>query len=146
MFITFNIKNKITKMIEKSKCLEGQIGVLKKEQKVKSETLCKECEARKIAYTNTTNAEIANLEAQIETKKKQIITYNAACDQQLKVDLDKAINDYDLKITKKLNEKNRLTNLIEAEHKNNMDVMVDNAPNAPTKRILNEDIKSDKNK
>ena len=66
MFITFNIKNKITKMIERSKCLEGQIGVLKKEQKVKSETLCKECEARKIAYTNTTNAEIANLEAKLK--------------------------------------------------------------------------------
>lgn len=147
MFINFNMKSNITRMVEKSKKVSGKIEVLKKQQKAASESLIKECEAQKVALANSIEAQIASYKAQIETLKNQKQTQYAAYDQKLKVDLDKVINNYDEKILAKKNELNRLNNMIEAENKNNIDVMKPIQTNAPTmKTILVETKDSKKSK
>lgn len=147
MFISFNTKSKITRMVEKSKKVSGQIEVLKKQQKAASESLIKDNEAQKVAVTNSIEAQIASYKAQIETLKNQKETQCAACDQRLKVDLDRIINSYDEKILAKKNELNRLNNMIDAENKNNADVMKPFQTNAPTtKTILVETTNTKKSK
>ena len=92
---TSHTKSKITRMVERKERVSGQVEVLKKQQKVASESLIKECEAQKVALANSIQAQIANLKAQIETLKIHEKTQCAAYDQKLKVDLDKIINTYD---------------------------------------------------
>lgn len=129
----------ITQKAQRKKRLEGEVEVLKKQQKVTSETLLKECEAKKTALKNNIDAEIVNLQAQISTLKSQKTTRASFYDQELKVQLDKAINDFDLRITTKKNKIVRLTNLIEAERKSEDHAVNPDKPNAP-RQVLNEDV------
>ena len=137
-------KSKITRMVEKSKRLQGEVEVLKKQQKVKVENELKECESRKTQYTNTTNATIAAYKASIKSAELSIKAECSKYDQECKVEVDKIMNEYDSKILAKLNELNRTKNLIDAENKNNMDVMKPLMVNAPTTKVLNEAKKTDK--
>lgn len=131
-------KNKITKMVEKSKKIEGQIEVLKKQQKVKAENAMKVSEAKKDDFTNSTTATINSYKAAIKTAEASIKTECSKYDQECKVEVDKIMNEYNSKILAKMNELNRTKNLIEAENKNNMDVMKPLMVNAPTTKILLE--------
>ena len=134
-------KNKITRMVEKSKRIEGEIEVLKKQQKVKCENAMKYNEAKKADFTNTTNATIASYKAAIKIAESSIKTECEKYDQECRVEVDKIMNDYNSKILAKSNELNRTKNLIEAENKNNIDVMKPLMVNAPTTRVLNENKK-----
>lgn len=135
-------KNKITKMVEKTNKLSGEIEVLKKQQKVKAESLIKENADKKTFYTNAGEATIANYKVQIEIIKNNIKLRCSIYDQELKVNLDKACNGFDGKILKKTNQLNRLRNLIEAEQKNNEDLIKPLMVNAPTPKVLLENKKT----
>lgn len=137
-------KNKITRMVEKSKKIEGEIEVLKKQQKVKSENAMKANKAKQLDFTNTTNATIESYKAAIKIAESNIKTECDKYDQECRVEVDKIMNDYNSKILAKMNELNRTKNLIEAENKNNMDVMKPLMINAPTSKTLLEN-KSNKN-
>ena len=133
--LDFIFGNALTRKVERKKKIEGDVEVLKKQQKVESETLVEENKKKKINFCNSINAQIAGLQANISMLKNQKITQSAQYDQELKVTLDKKFNEFDLKIIAKQNKINRYTNLIDAERKT-IEYVMDNTnqPNAPTSK------------
>lgn len=143
--------NGIVRKVEKKKKVDSEVEVLKKQQKVESDKVLKEYEATKRNYSDSVDAQIKSYEAQIiqlkAEKKGQLELY----DKQLKVDLDKKINDFDRKIIAKQNQSKRLSYLIDAEQRNMQDVISPDQPNAPKDnfgkigfQVLNEESKSSK--
>ena len=121
----------ITRMVEKQKKINGEIEVLKKQQKVKSEEVIKEAATKKKALSDAVEANIQALQAQISSLKEQKKTKTALIDESTKVELDKVINDFDQKIVAKKNQSKRLTHLIGAEKMNMEDILSPELPNAP---------------
>ena len=70
----------------------------------------------------------------------------------MKVDIDKAINDFDRRIVNKQNKAKKLGYLIDADRKSEEDAINPSLPNAPKERnqmgfgpkILNEDVEDKK--
>lgn len=133
--------NSVIRKVEKKKKLEGQLEVLKKQQKVEVEKISKETEEKKAALVASIDSQINALNASIATLKNQKKTQQELLDEQKKVEMDKKINDFDRKIVSKMNEIKRLGHFIEAERKNQDDALHPEQPNAP-KKVLLEDKKS----
>lgn len=131
--------NVISKVQQKKK-LEGEIEVLKKQQKVEVEKISKETDEKKAHIVNTINADIAALNAQIDNLKKEKTTRQDLLDQERKVLIDKKVNDFNQQITFKQNKVKRLEHFIDAERKNQEDALNPDQPNAP-KQILLENKK-----
>lgn len=139
--------NSITWKVEKQKRIEGEVEVLKKQQKVEVERITKENEAKRKATVDQINAEIAQMQANIASLKQSRTDKIALLAEELKVSVDKAINDYNRKIVNKQNKAKKLGYYIDAEQRNIQDVINPEQPNAPTSksiRILNEDIENTK--
>ena len=124
--------NPITRKVETKKKIEGQVEVLKKEQKVKVEEKTKEYEVKKkvvmddtTAATNMYKARIASLEKEKKDKVEML-------DKELKVEINKVINRYDQLIVSKQNKAKKLGYYIDAEQQNIQDVINPDQPNAPT--------------
>lgn len=122
----------ITRMVERKKKLDGEIEVLKKQQKVSSEEVIKESVDRKKALSDAIDANVVALQAQISSLKEQKKTKCALIDEKTKVNLDKVINDFDQKIMSKKNQVKRLANLIGAERLNIEDIITPDTPNMPS--------------
>lgn len=118
--------NDVVSKVEKKEKIEGQIEVLKKEQTVKFENKVKEYETRKTNTGNSIEAQINNLQAQIRSLRANKDSQIELIQKELTVELDKIVNKYSQKITKKENAKNRLANLIVAENKNLTEVITKN--------------------
>ena len=139
--------NSITWKVEKQKRIEGEVEVLKKQQKVEVERITKENEAKRKATVDQINAEIAQMQANIASLKQSRTDKIALLAEELKVSVDKAINDYNRKIVNKQNKAKKLGYYIDAEQRNIQDVINPEQPNAPTSksiRILNEDTENTK--
>jgi hypothetical protein len=117
--------NSITKMVEKQKRVLGEIEVLKKQQKVESEEVCKDFADQKTSLCDAIDANIQALQAQISSLKEQKKTKCALLDEKKKVTLDKVINDFDQKITSKRNQAKRIGHLIGAERLNMEDILTE---------------------
>lgn len=122
----------ITRMVERQKKIDGEIEVLKKQQKVESEEVIKEAATKKKALIDAIEANIQALQAQISSLKEQKKTKLALIDEKTKVELDKVINDFDQKIIAKKNQSKRLTHLIGAEKMNMDDILSPDTPNMPS--------------
>lgn len=127
--------NTVVRKTEKKKKIEGQVAVLKKQQKVESEKVLKDFAAKKTNSTDIINAQITALQAQISSLKETRKSQLEILDEQCKVEYDKVINDFDRKIVSKQNQVKRLGHFIEAEIKNQEDVLNSDKPNAP-KRLV----------
>lgn len=123
--------NSITSKVEQKKRIEGQIEVLRKQEKVECERVIKDFTARKEQLENDTNTEIARLKAEINrlntNRDAQLVLFA----EQQKVMLDETINEFDRKIVNKTNKAKKLGYLVEAEQKNIEDVINPQQPNAP---------------
>ena len=127
MFLDFLFKNNVIRQVERKQKLEGEVEVLKKQQKVESEKIIKDFAAKKIALADSIQAQIASLKNQ-KTAQLELL------DEQKKVTLDKKIHDYDNQIICKRNKVKRLIRFIDAEQQNMQDVINPDAPNAPAER------------
>lgn len=128
--------DRITRKTEHKNRVEGQIEVLKKQQKVKSESICHEYDFKKSSTIDSINAQINSLKAQIlslETNKECKIKM---LEEEMKVELDKIMNNFNQKIISKQNKVRRLSRFIEAERQNMEDVAHYNQPNAPQQNQL----------
>lgn len=125
------IGNTITSKVEKKKKVEGEIEVLKKEQKIKSEEVIQEYNEKKTDLTDSIDSQINSYKAQINSLMESKKTKIALIEQEKKVQIDKVINDFDRKIVSKQNHVKRLNRLIDAEYNNMEDVIVPDQPNAP---------------
>lgn len=132
--------NSITSKVEKKKKIEGDVEVLKKEQKVKTEETIKDFEVRKATTLDSITAQINSLKAQIKNLEKAKEDRAEMLDQELKVEIDKVINSYNRKIISKQNQAKKLGYYIDAEQKNIQDVIDPYQPNAPKeqKQVLLE--------
>ena len=134
--------NSITRRIEKRKRIEGEVEVLKKQQKVESERVVKSYNTKRETFINNTKVQISNYEAQIKALENQQEATLSLYAEQQKVALDEVINEFDRKIMNKINKAKKLNYLVEAEQKNIQDIVEPGQPNAPRKRVkLNEEIK-----
>lgn len=134
--------NSITYRVERKKKIEGQVEVLKKEQKVKVDETTKEFEVKKSVILDSLNANIAACRAQIKALEQEKKDKDELLEQEKKVAIDKVLNMYNAKITSKQNEAKKLGYYIDAEKRNIQDVIDPSQPNAPTeKRILVETVK-----
>ena len=134
MFLDFLFKNNVIRQVERKQKLEGEVEVLKKQQKVESEKIIKDFAAKKIALADSIQAQIGALQAQIASLKNQKTAQLELLDEQKKVTLDKKIHDYDNQIICKRNKVKRLIRFIDAEQQNMQDVINPDAPNAPAER------------
>lgn len=131
----------VVRKVEKKKRIEGEIEVLKKQEKVQTENVIKSYDQKKKDLADSTSAQVNALQAQITSLKSNKETQTKLLDEERKVALDKVINEFDQKITNKKNQAKKLGYLIEAEQKNLQDVIDPNQPNQPTeqpKKILLE--------
>lgn len=125
-------RNSITAKVERKQKLLGDVEVLKKQQKVESEKILKDFDAKKIDLNDSIQAQINALQAQIASLKNHRLAQLDLLDEQRKVALDKKINDYDRQIISKQNKAKRLARFIDAEKQNMEDVMNPGGPNAPS--------------
>ena len=130
--------NSVIRKVEKKKKLEGQLAVLRQQQKIEAEKISKETEKKKADLVCDIDAQITSYEASINNLKKQKKTQQDLLDEQKRVEMDKKIHEFDRKIVSKVNEIKRLGHFIEAERKNQDDALNPDQPNAP-KKILLED-------
>ena len=137
----FIFGNSVTRKVESKKRIEGEVEVLKKQQKVKVEGTIKNYNAKKTSAIDSINAQINNYRAQIKNLEQQKKDQEEMYDKEMKVAVDKVINDYNRKIIAKQNKAKKLGYYIDAEQKNIQDVIEPSQPNAPTSKIkiLNED-------
>lgn len=136
----FVFGNTITRKVESKKRIEGEIEVLRKQQKVKAESTVKEYNSKKALTIDSINAQINNYKAQIKNLEQLKKDKEEMYDKEMRVAVDKVMNDYDRKIIAKINKAKKLGYYIDAEQKNIQDVITPDQPNAPTtKKILNED-------
>ena len=141
--------NSVIRKVEKKKKLEGQLEVLKKQQKVEVEKVSKESDEKKASMIVYIDSQINAHKASITTLENQKKTQQDLLDEQKKVEIDKCTHNFDRKIVSKMNEIKRLGHYIEAERKNQDDALNPDRPNAPTiseKKILLEDTKVETNK
>lgn len=134
--------NSITAKVERKKKIDGEVEVLRKQEKVECERVQKDFNAQREMLTNQTNSEIARLKAEIKRLENNKDTQFKIIDEQQKVVIDETIKEFDRKILNKINKSKRLEYFIDAEQKNIDDVINPQSPNAPTptkKKILNED-------
>lgn len=128
--------NSITGKVERKKRIEGEIEVLKKQEKVECERVLKDFQAKREQLENDTNAEIARLKSEINrlntNRDAQLILF----DEQQKVMLDETIYEFDRKIVNKTNKAKKLGYLVEAEQKNIEDVINPAQPNAPKAPVV----------
>lgn len=137
--------NSITAKVEHKKKIEGEVEVLKKEQKVKVEETTKAYDVKKASELDSITAQINNYKAQIKNLEKAKEDRAEMLDQEKKVDIDKVVNNYNRKIISKQNQAKKLGYYIDAEQKNIEDVIDPDQPNAPTqKRVLTEDTNTKK--
>lgn len=135
----FIFGNSITRKVESKKRIEGEIEVLKKQQKVKAESTVKEYNSKKALTIDSINAQINNYKAQIKNLEQLKKDKEEMYDKEMRVAVDKVMNDYDRKIIAKINKAKKLGYYIDAEQKNIQDVITPDQPNAPTtKKVLNE--------
>lgn len=135
--------NSITSKVERKKKIEGEVEVLKKEQKVKLEETIKAYDVKKASILDSITAQINNYKAQIKNLEKAKQDKSEMMNEELKVDIDKVTNIYNRKIISKQNQAKKLGYYINAEQKNIEDVIDPDQPNAPTqKRVLNEEVKT----
>lgn len=127
--------NNITQRVEKKNRIDGEIEVLKKKQKVKSEEILHDYEDKKQSTVDQINATINSLQAQITSLKASKATKCQMLDEQRKVELDKVINEFDNKIINKQNKSKKLARYIEAERNNINDTIAPQQPNAPMQLI-----------
>lgn len=136
----FIFGNSITRKVENKKRIEGEIEVLRKQQKVKAESTVKEYNSKKALTIDSINAQINNYKAQIKNLEQLKKDKEEMYDKEMRVAVDKVMNDYDRKIIAKINKAKKLGYYIDAEQKNIQDVITPDQPNAPTtKKVLNED-------
>lgn len=128
----FIFGNTITKKVEKKNKIEGEVEVLKKEQKVAVEAVMKDFDEKKQEVVDSVDAQIVSLEAQIASLKTSKVTRCNLLDEHRKVALDKTINDYNIKIVQKQNEAKKLGHYIDAENRSIQDTINPSQPNAPT--------------
>lgn len=126
--------NSVVGKVEKKKKIEGEIEVLKKQQKVEIENIIKTYDQKKANLIDTTNAQIGSLQAQIAALKANKETQTNVLNEEKKVDIDRKTNEYNQKIVSKTNQSKKLGYLIEAEQKNLADVISPNQPNQPTEQ------------
>lgn len=135
----FVFGNTITRKVESKKRIEGEIEVLRKQQKVKAESTVKEYNSKKALTIDSINAQINNYKAQIKNLEQLKKDKEEMYDKEMRVAVDKVMNDYDRKIIAKINKAKKLGYYIDAEQKNIQDVITPDQPNAPTtKKVLNE--------
>lgn len=135
----FVFGNTITRKVESKKRIEGEIEVLRKQQKVKAESTVKEYNSKKALTTDSINAQINNYKAQIKNLEQLKKDKEEMYDKEMRVAVDKVMNDYDRRIIAKINKAKKLGYYIDAEQKNIQDVITPDQPNAPTtKKVLNE--------
>ena len=134
--LDFIFGNTITRKVERVSKMCGEVEVLKKQQKVKSEAVCKKHEVKKSQMIDSANVKIATLKSLITALNSEKKAQLELIDKELKVEIDKVINRFNLKIIAKQHKINALNNNITAERKNIDDVMNPENPNAPieTKR------------
>lgn len=132
--LDFLFGNSVVRKVEKKKKIEGEIEVLKKQQKVEIENVIKTYDQKKANLNDTTNAQINSLQAQIAALKANRETQTNVLNEEKKVEIDKATNEYNQRITSKTNQAKKLGYLIEAEQKNLADVISPNQPNQPTEQ------------
>ena len=140
MFETL-FRDSITRKVEKKRKLEGEIALLKKQQKVKSEAVIKDYDKKRVEMVNNINAEITAYKANIDTLTTSISVQSGILEQEKKVELDKVINDFDQRIIAKQNKLKRVINFIEADKKNMEDVISTELPNAPQQVVKTEEPK-----
>ena len=129
--------NNITQRVEKKNRIDGEIEVLKKKQKVKSEEILHDYEDKKQSTVDQINATINSLQAQITSLKASKATKCQMLDEQRKVELDKVINEFDNKIINKQNKSKKLARYIEADCNNINDNIAPQQPNAPM-QVIND--------
>lgn len=135
----FIFGNSITRKVESKKRIEGEIEVIRKQQKVKAESTVKEYNSKKALTIDSINAQINNYKAQIKNLEQLKKDKEEMYDKEMRVAVDKVMNDYDRKIIAKINKAKKLGYYIDAEQKNIQDVITPDQPNAPTtKKVLNE--------
>lgn len=138
----FIFGNTITRKVESKRRIEGEVEVLKKQQKVRSEATLKDFNTKKVLALDSINAQINNLKAQIKNLEQQKKDKEEMFDKELRVAIDKVMNDYDRKIINKQNKAKKLGYYIDAEQKNIQDVITPDQPNAPVssgkKRLLED--------
>lgn len=130
--------NSIAGKVQKRKKLEGQIQVLKKQQKVESENVLNTYAQRKQEIIDSTEAQILEHKNQIEMLKANKESRCKLLDEERKVTLDRTINEFDAKISAKQNEVKKLIRYIHAEQGNINDLLEEDQPNAP-RQLLIED-------
>ena len=136
----FIFGNSITRKVESKKRIEGEIEVLRKQQKVKAESTVKEYNSKKALTIDSINAQINNYKAQIKNLEQLKKDKEEMFEKEMRVAVDKVINDYDRKIINKINKAKKLGYYIDAEQRNIQDVIKPDQPNAPkSSKILNED-------
>lgn len=137
--------NSITRKVEKKKRIDGEIEVLKKQQKVNMEAVMKDYDEKKQAVVDSVDAQVVALKAQIETLETSKGTRCNLLDEERKVAIDKTVNDFNRKIVAKQNESKKIGYYIQAENQNIQDVITPDQPNAPQSRpqmgfrVLNEE-------
>lgn len=139
----------MTRRIQKRQKLEGQVEVLKKQQKLASERKVKEYDLKKQTLKLNTEQQIAEYEKGIKELKSEKERQDYLLAEQQKVELDEIINRYDQKITKKKNDIKKLGHLIDAERQSQEDILNPDKPNTltqPVRKTLLEEIDSDNNK
>lgn len=145
----FIFGNSITRKVESKKRIEGEIEVLRKQQKVKAESTVKEYNSKKALTIDSINAQINNYKAQIKNLEQLKKDKEEMYDKEMRVAVDKVINDYDRKIVAKTNKAKKLGYYIDAEQRNIQDVIdptQPNAPKEPPKKILLESADNTKTK
>lgn len=149
----FNIfGNPVVRKEERRQRIEGEVEVLKKQQKVVIEGITKDYSVRETSTIDSINAQINSLKAQINSLNKAKEDKVAILREEMKVDIDKAINDFDRRIVNKQNKAKKLGYLIDADRKSEEDAINPSLPNAPKERnqmgfgpkILNEDVEDKK--
>ena len=124
--------NSITSKVERQKKLNGEVEVLKKEQKVRIEETEKEFEVKENETLDSLDAQINSLKAQIKSLQKAKEDRSKLLIEEKKVAIEKVTNKYNRKIVYKVNQAKKLGYYIDAEQKNVQDVIAPDQPNAPT--------------
>lgn len=133
----------MTRRIQKRQKLEGQVEVLKKQQKLASERKVKEYDLKKQNLKLNTEQQIAEYEKEIKELKSEKERQDYLLAEQQKVELDEIINKYDQKITKKNNDIKKLGHLIDAERQSQEDILNPDQPNTltqTTRKTLMEEV------
>ena len=99
----FIFGNSITRKVESKKRIEGEIEVLRKQQKVKAESTVKEYNSKKALTIDSINAQINNYKAQIKNLEQLKKDKEEMYDKEMRVAVDIVMNDYDRNIIAKIN-------------------------------------------